>query len=98
MKTFAVTPLLALIPSCIWAQKIGVLPFADAANADPEPGEQVAKFIRSELEAEVSRASSGIGGISVLGQSVGSALKTVTVFPVYGRIISIGGASGGSSW
>lgn len=137
MKVLIAALLLALLPSFVWAQKIGVLPFEDAANAGPELGNQVAKFIRSELlknkkyvpkfiqvpkpkgeestpvdldkavelgkkngvdyvvigtilEAEVSKSSSGIGGISVLGQSLGSTLRTVTASVVIqGDLISV---------
>jgi len=137
MKVFIAVLLLALVPSFVWAQKIGVLPFEDATNAGPELGDQVAKFIRSELlknkkyipkfiqipkpkdeeptsvdfdkavelgkkngvdyvvigtilEAEVSRSSSGIGGISVLGQSLGTSLQTVTASVVIqGDLISV---------
>jgi hypothetical protein len=137
MKTFICVLLLAFLPSLLWAQKIGVLPFEDAANAGPELGDQVAKFIRSEfmknkkyipkfiqvpkpkdeeptpvdldkavelgkkngvayvvigtiLEAEVSKSSSGVGGITVLGQSVGSSLRTVTASVVIqGDLISV---------
>ena len=137
MKTFIAALLLALLPSLLWSQKIGVLPFEDAANAGPELGDQVAKFIRSEflknkkyvpkfiqvpkpkdeeptsidldravelgkkngvtyvvigtiLEAEVSTSSSGIGGITVLGQTLGSTLRTVTASVVIqGDLISI---------
>jgi len=136
-KVVIVALLLALVPSFVWAQKIGVLPFEDAANAGPELGDQVAKFIRSEflknknytpkfiqapkpkdeepttidldkavelgkkngvayviigtiLEAEVSRSSSGVGGISVLGQSLGTSLQTVTASVVIqGDLISV---------
>ena len=137
MKVLIAALLLALLPSFVWAQKIGVLPFEDAANAGPELGNQVAKFIRSKflknkkyvpkfiqvpkpkdeestpvdldkavelgkkngvdyvvigtiLEAEVSKSSSGIGGISVLGQSLGSTLRTVTASVVIqGDLISV---------
>jgi len=137
MKVFIAVLLLALVPSFVWAQKIGVLPFEDATNAGPELGDQVAKFIRSELlknkkyipkfiqipkpkdeeptsvdfdkavelgkkngvdyvvigtilEAEVSRSSSGIGGISVLGQSLGTSLQSVTASVVIqGDLISV---------
>jgi|WetSurMetagenome_2_1015567.scaffolds.fasta_scaffold22743_2 curli biogenesis system outer membrane secretion channel CsgG len=135
MKALIASLLLALAPSLVWAQKIGVLPFEDAANAGPELGDQVAKFIRSELlknkkyvpkfipvpeseermtididkavelgkkngvayvvigtilEAEVKRSSSGIGGISVLGQSLGTSLQTVTAAVVIqGDLISV---------
>jgi curli biogenesis system outer membrane secretion channel CsgG len=137
MKVFIAALLLALVPSFVWAQKIGILPFEDAANAGPELGDQVAKFIRSEflknkkfipkfiqvskpkdeeptpvdfdkavelgkkngvdyvvigtiLEAEVSNSSSGIGGISILGQSLGTSLRTVTASVVIqGDLISV---------
>jgi hypothetical protein len=137
MKTVIAALMIALLPSLLWAQKIGVLPFEDAANAGPQLGEQVAKFIRSEflknkkyvpkfipvpkpkdgeptavdvdkavelgkkngvayvvigtiLEAEVSKSSSGLGGIRVLGQSVGSSLRTVTASVIIqGDLISV---------
>ena len=42
------------------------------------------------LEAEASSSSSGVGGISVLGQSVGSSLKTVTAtVTIQGDLISV---------
>ncbi len=136
MKTLTAALLLTVLPSFIWAQKIGVLPFEDAANAGPELGEQVAKFIRSELlkhkkfvpkliqyktdsvesssidlekavelgkknrvdfvligtilEAEVSKSSAGVGNVTVMGQSLGSSLKTVTAtIAVQGDLISV---------
>jgi len=135
MKAIIAAVLLALAPSFVWAQKIGVLPFEDATNSGPELGDQVAKFIRSELlknkkfipkfiqvskseepapvdldkavelgkkngvayvvigtilEAEVNKSSSGIGGISVLGQSLGTSLQTVTASVVIqGDLISV---------
>ena len=49
MKRLTVALLLVAFPSLVWAQKIGVLAFEDAANVGPQLGEQVAKFIRSEL-------------------------------------------------
>lgn len=124
MKTLALAILLSVAPGLSSAQKIGILPFEDAAGVGPAFGEQVAKFIRSEflqnkkflpkfisykpegtesssidlekaielgkkngvdyivigtiLEAEASSSSSGVGGVSILGQSVGSNLRTVT--------------------
>jgi curli biogenesis system outer membrane secretion channel CsgG len=137
MKVFVAALLVVLVPSSIWAQRIGVLPFEDAANAGPELGDQVAKFIRSELlknkkyipkflqipklndenpapvdidkavelgkkngvdyvvmgtilEAEVNKSSSGIGGISLLGQSIGTSLQTITASVVIqGDLISV---------
>ena len=135
MKVIIASLLLALVPSFVWAQKIGVLPFEDAANAGPELGDQVAKFIRSELlknkkfipkfiqvpkdeesipvdfdkavelgkkngvayvvigtilEAEVKKSSSGVGGISILGQSLGTSLQTVKASVVIqGDLISV---------
>jgi hypothetical protein len=137
MKIVIAALLLALFPSLSWSQKIGVLPFEDAANAGPELGDQVAKFIRSEflknkkyvpkfiqipkpkdeeptpvdhdkavevgkkngvayvvigtiLEAEVSKSTNGIGGITVLGQSLGSTMRTVTASVVIqGDLISV---------
>lgn len=125
-----------LLPGVALAQKIGVLPFEDAAGVGPELGEQVAKLIRSEflkdqkftpkflqykpneeesttidvekamevgkkngveyvligtiLEAEASSSSSGLGGISVLKQSVGSSLRTVKAkITLQGDLISV---------
>ncbi|HUI64698.1 MAG TPA: CsgG/HfaB family protein [Bacteroidota bacterium] len=124
MKSIFLAVLLIVVPPLVSAQKIGILPFEDAAGVGPSFGEQVAKFIRSEflqnkkvlpkfiaykgegsepssvdvekavdlgkkngvdyvvigtiLEAEASSSSSGIGGVSILGQSVGSNLRTVT--------------------
>jgi len=136
MKTFMVALLLILVPALAPAQKIGILPFEDAAGVGPEFGEQVAKFIRSELlkdkkylpkfiafkpgedestsidvekaialgkknaveyvvigtilEAESNSSSSGIGGISVFGQSVGTSLRTVTAsITIQGDLISV---------
>ena len=125
-----------LLPGLASAQKIGILPFEDAAGVGPTLGEQVAKFIRSEflkdkkylpkfitykpgadestsidvdkaielgkkngvdyvvigtiLEAESNSSSSGLGGIQVLGQSVGSSLRTVTAtITIQGDLISV---------
>ena len=136
MKGIIVAVLLTLLPVFAWSQKIGILPFEDAAGVGPAFGEQVAKFIRSEflqdkkflpkfiaykpkgdesssidlekavelgkkngveyvvigtiLEAEASSSSSGVGGISVLGQSVGSSLKPVTAtVTIQGDLISV---------
>ena len=136
MKKLVVALLLFGLPSSIWAQKIGVLAFEDAANAGPELGEQVAKFIRSELlknkkyipkfiqykaeegestsidfekavelgkkngvdyvvigtilEAEVTKGSAGVGNVTILGQSVGSSLRTVTAtLTIQGDLISV---------
>jgi len=136
MKTFMVALLLILVPALAPAQKIGILPFEDAAGVGPEFGEQVAKFIRSEflkdkkflpkfiafkpgedestsidvekaialgkkngveyvvigtiLEAESNSSSSGIGGINVFGQSVGTSLRTVTAsITIQGDLISV---------
>ena len=136
MKTLMVALLLILVPALAPAQKIGILPFEDAAGVGPEFGEQVAKFIRSEflkdkkflpkfiafkpgedestsidvekaialgkkngveyvvigtiLEAESNSSSSGIGGISVFGQSVGTSLRTVTAsITIQGDLISV---------
>ena len=136
MKTFMVALLLILVPALAPAQKIGILPFEDAAGVGSEFGEQVAKFIRSEflkdkkflpkfiafkpgedestsidvekaialgkkngveyvvigtiLEAESNSSSSGIGGINVFGQSVGTSLRTVTAsITIQGDLISV---------
>jgi curli biogenesis system outer membrane secretion channel CsgG len=136
MKTFALALILCIIPAIAPAQKIGVLPFEDAAGVGPAFGEQVAKFIRSEflqnrkflpkfiqytpgpdepasidvekavqlgrkngvdyvvigtiLEAEASSSSNGVGGISVLGQSLGSSLRTVSAtVTIQGDLISV---------
>jgi hypothetical protein len=123
-KTIRAAMLLALLPASLCAQKIGVITFEDASGAGEQFGEQVAKFIRSEmleekrflpkfikytpkedetasvdveaaielgkkqgveyviigtiLEAETNTSSTGIGGIQVLGQRVGSSLRTVS--------------------
>ncbi len=136
MKSLIVTLLITLLPSLGSAQKIGILPFEDAAGVGPTFGEQVAKFIRSEflkdkkylpkfiaykpgpdestsidvdkaielgkkngveyvvigtiLEAESNSSSSGVGGINILGQSVGSSLRTVTAtITIQGDLISV---------
>ena len=137
MKRLLCMALLALLfPGLASAQKIGILPFEDAAGVGPAFGEQVAKFIRSEflkdkkflpkfiaykpageesssidvekaielgkkngvdyvvigtiLEAESNSSSSGLGGIHVLGQSVGSSLRTVSAtITIQGDLISI---------
>jgi curli biogenesis system outer membrane secretion channel CsgG len=137
MKVLVAAFALALFPALLWGQKIGVLPFEDAANAGPQFGDQVAKFIRSELlknkkyipkfiqvpkpkadesttidldravelgkkngvayvvigtilEAEVSKGSSGLWGIRVMGQSLGSSLRTVTAsLVIQGDLISV---------
>ena len=42
------------------------------------------------LEAEASNSSSGVGGISVLGQSVGSSVRTVTAtITIQGDLVSV---------
>jgi hypothetical protein len=121
----------------VLAQKVGVLTFEDASGIGGGFGEQVAKFIRSEmlkdkrylpkfisyqpaegqpttidvetaveagrkngvqyviigtiLEAESRSGSSGIGGISVLGQSVGGSARSVTAkITLQGDLISVG--------
>jgi hypothetical protein len=136
MKSRIVALLLVLLPAAGSAQKIGILPFEDAAGVGPTFGEQVAKYIRSEflknkkflpkfvaykpgadettsidvdkaielgkkngvdyvvigtiLEAESNSSSSGVGGISILGQSVGSSLRTVTAtITIQGDLISV---------
>jgi curli biogenesis system outer membrane secretion channel CsgG len=136
MRYIGIFLLVTLLPGFALAQKIGILPFEDAAGVGPTFGEQVAKFIRSEflkdkkvlpkfiaykpaeeesatidvekaielgkkngvdyvvigtiLEAESNSSSSGVGGISILGQSVGSSLRTVTAtITIQGDLISI---------
>jgi hypothetical protein len=136
MKTLTLALMLCIIPAIAPAQKIGVLPFEDAAGVGPAFGEQVAKFIRSEflqnkrflpkfiqykpgpdesasidlekavelgkkngvdyvvigtiLEAEATSSSNGVGGISVLGQSLGSSLRTVSAtVTIQGDLISV---------
>jgi curli biogenesis system outer membrane secretion channel CsgG len=136
MKRLTVALLLVAFPSLVWAQKIGVLAFEDAANAGPELGEQVAKFIRSELlknkkyipkfiqykaeegestsidfekavelgkkngvdyvvigtilEAEVTKGSAGVGNVTIMGQPVGSSLRSVTAtITIQGDLISV---------
>jgi curli biogenesis system outer membrane secretion channel CsgG len=136
MKRCIVICLLMLLPALGSAQKIGILPFEDAAGVGPAFGEQVAKYIRSELlknkkympkfiaykpgaeestsidvekaielgkkngveyvvigtilEAESNSSSSGLGGIHVLGQSVGSSLRTVSAtITIQGDLISV---------
>ena len=136
MKSLVVALLLVLLPTLGSAQKIGILPFEDAAGVGPAFGEQVAKYIRSEflkdkkflpkfiaykpgenesssidvekaielgkkngveyivigtiLEAESNSSSSGLGGIHVLGQSVGSSLRTVSAtITIQGDLISV---------
>jgi len=136
MKKCIVICLLVLLPALGSAQKIGILPFEDAAGVGPAFGEQVAKYIRSEflknkkympkfiaykpgpeestsidvekaielgkkngveyvvigtiLEAESNSSSSGLGGIHVLGQSVGSSLRTVSAtITIQGDLISV---------
>jgi len=136
MRYIRIFLLVTLLPGFALAQKIGILPFEDAAGVGPTFGEQVAKFIRSEflkdkkvlpkfiaykpgeeesatidvekaielgkkngvdyvvigtiLEAESNSSSSGVGGISILGQSVGSSLRTVTAtITIQGDLISI---------
>jgi len=136
MKKLVVAFLLVALPSLVWAQKIGVLAFEDAANAGPELGEQVAKFIRSELlkhkkyipkfiqykaeegestsidfekavelgkkngvdyiiigtilEAEVTKGSAGVGNVTIMGQPIGSSMRTVTAtLTIQGDLISV---------
>lgn len=136
MKRLIVAFLLIVLPSFVWAQKIGVIAFEDAANAGPELGEQVAKFIRSELlkhkkyipkfiqykaeegestsidfekavelgkkngvdyvvigtilEAEVTKGSAGVGNVTIMGQPVGSSMRTVTAtLTIQGDLISV---------
>jgi len=125
MRILALALLLCLSPCSALAQKIGVLPFEDASGVGAEFGEQVAKFLRSDLlkdkrclpkfipykpqddesaaavdvetaiqlgkkngvdyvvigtilEAESSSSSTGVGGLNVLNQSLGTSLRTVT--------------------
>ncbi len=121
---FGLLVALILIPAPGAAQKIGVLTFEDASGVGAQFGEQVAKFIRSEmlknkqflpkfikyvphgeetesvdvekavelgkkngvnyvvigtiLEAESNSSSTGIGGVEVFGQRVGTSLRTVS--------------------
>jgi len=122
--------------SDISAQKIGVLTFEDASGIGGDFGEQVAKFIRSEmlrdkkylpkfiryqpqdgqpttvdvetaleigrkngvdfviigtiLEAESRSSSTGIGGISVMGQNLGTSARSVSSnITLQGDLISI---------
>jgi curli biogenesis system outer membrane secretion channel CsgG len=136
MKKLVVALLLIGLPSFLWAQKIGVIAFEDAANAGPELGEQVAKFIRSELlkhkkfipkfiqykaeegestsidfekavelgkkngvdyvvigtilEAEVTKGSAGVGNVTIMGQPLGSSMRTVTAtLTIQGDLISV---------
>jgi curli biogenesis system outer membrane secretion channel CsgG len=136
MKRTVLVASLLMFPALVSAQKIGVLPFEDASGVGPTFGEQVAKFIRSELlknkkympkfiqyqaregesatvdvdkaielgknnnvdfvvigtilEAEANSSSSGVGGISVLGQSLGSSLRTVSAtITIQGDLISV---------
>jgi curli biogenesis system outer membrane secretion channel CsgG len=136
MKPLVAFLLLCLLPGLAAGQKIGVLPFEDASGVGPQFGEQVAKFIRSELlknrkflpkfvqykpkedesaavdvetaialgrksgvefvvigtilEADASSSSSGVGGIRVLGQSLGSSLRTVSAkITLQGDLISV---------
>ena len=136
MKALMLALVLSLTAGTAPAQKIGVLPFEDAAGVGPAFGEQVAKFIRSEilqnkkfltkfikyttgqdesasidvekavapgkkngvdyvvigtiLEAEATSSSNGVGGISVLGQSLGSSLRTVSAtVTIQGDLISV---------
>ena len=136
MKAFIVALVLCILPGLAPAQKIGILPFEDAAGVGPAFGEQVAKFIRSEflqnkkflpkfiqhkpgpdesasidvekavelgkkngvdyvvigtiLAAEATSSSNGVGGISVLGQSLGSSLRTVSAtVTIQGDLISV---------
>ncbi|MFQ3597983.1 MAG: CsgG/HfaB family protein [Chloroherpetonaceae bacterium] len=118
------------------AQKIGVLTFEDASGIGGDFGEQVAKFIRSEmlrdkkylpkfiryqpkdgqpetvdvetaleigrkngvdyvvigtiLEAESRSSSTGIGGISVMGQNLGTSARSVSSkITLQGDLVSI---------
>lgn len=118
------------------AQKIGVLTFEDASGIGGDFGEQVAKFIRSEmlrdkkylpkfiryhpkdgepatvdvetaldigrkngvdfviigtiLEAESRSSSTGIGGISVMGQNLGTSARSVSSkITLQGDLISV---------
>jgi hypothetical protein len=120
----------------VFAQKIGVLTFEDASGIGGDFGEQVAKFIRSEmlrdkkylpkfiryqpqesqpatvdvemaleigrknavdyvvigtiLEAESRSSSTGIGGISVMGQNLGTSARSVSSkITLQGDLISV---------
>jgi curli biogenesis system outer membrane secretion channel CsgG len=124
------------MPGTAQSQKIGILTFEDASGAGPQLGEQVAKYIRSDLlkekrfmpkfikytpgenesqsvdlekaiaigkkegceyvvigtilEAESDVSKTGIGGVQVLGQRVGSSLNTVTAsITIQADLISI---------
>lgn len=122
--------------STLSAQKIGVLTFEDASGIGGGFGEQVAKFIRSEmlrdkkylpkfisyepqggqsatvdvetaleigrknavdyviigtiLEAESRSGSTGIGGISVMGQNLGTSARSVSAkITLQGDLVSV---------
>jgi hypothetical protein len=127
---------ICLFTTATQAQKVGVLTFEDASGIGGGFGEQVAKFIRSEmlkdkkylpkfisyqpqegqpttidvetaievgkkngveyviigtiLEAESRSGSTGIGGISVMGQTIGSSARSVTAkITLQGDLISV---------
>ena len=137
MNRLVVLFLLATLPCLAFSQKIGILPFEDAASVGPEFGEQVAKYIRSEflknkkilpkfiqykqkeseesatvdvdkalelgkkngvdyvvigtiLEAEVTKGSAGVGNVTIMGQPLGSSMRTVTAtLTIQGDLISV---------
>ncbi len=135
-KCFLLIGFLSMGVSNVVAQKIGVLTFEDASGIGGDFGEQVAKFIRSEmlrdkkylpkfiryqaqesqpstvdvetaleigrkngvdfviigtiLEAESRSISTGIGGISVMGQNLGTSARSVSSkITLQGDLISI---------
>jgi curli biogenesis system outer membrane secretion channel CsgG len=69
----------------------------DASTIDVDKAVELGKkngvsfvVIGTILEAEASSSSSGVGGISVLGQSVGSSLRTVSAtITIQGDLISV---------
>lgn len=69
----------------------------DAATVDVDKAIELGKkngvdfvVIGTILEAEASSSSSGVGGISILGQSVGSSLRTVSAtITIQGDLISV---------
>jgi curli biogenesis system outer membrane secretion channel CsgG len=136
MKTYLLALLVLLVAAPLAAQKVGILSFEDASGVGGNFGEQVAKFIRSEmlkdkkylpkfiaykpeagqsstidvetaiavgkkngvdyvvigtiLEAEATSNSTGLGGIRVLGQSVGASARQVAAkITLQGDLISV---------
>jgi hypothetical protein len=69
----------------------------EAATVDVDKAIELGKkngvafvVIGTILEAEASSSSSGVGGISILGQSVGSSLRTVSAtITIQGDLISV---------